>query len=199
MGCDIHAFAEVKINGKWKINKSINIDRNYDLFSMLANVRNGYGFAGVKTGEGFIPISEPKGVPSNCSNEYIEKVSDWDGDGHSHSWLTLKEIKDFDWGQISIKQGIISLDEYEKLEKSGEKPSSWSGGISGQNIVIVECDEADKFLLDRSKTGEKRIYVRYRWSILYSDHASRFLNNIVPELENMGDHENVRIVFFFDN
>lgn len=38
----------------------IYIDRNYELFSILANVRN--------NGE-IIPISEPRGFPKNASNE----------------------------------------------------------------------------------------------------------------------------------
>ena len=42
-------------------------DRNYNLFAILANVRNGTAFAGCKTGEGFNPISNPKGVPSDAS------------------------------------------------------------------------------------------------------------------------------------
>lgn len=199
MGCDIHAFAEVKTNGKWKFNKSINIDRNYDLFSILANVRNGYGFAGVKTGEGFVPISEPKGVPCDASSKYLTKCLEWDGDGHSHSWLTLKEIKDFDWGQFTMKEGIISLGEYIELKDSDNKPTSWSGGISGNGIVVVDEEEADKIILNPELKNGNRIYVRYRWSILYSDHCAYFLERILPELENMGDSENVRIVFFFDN
>lgn len=199
MGCDIHTFSEKKINGKWEFQKSIDIDRNYDLFSILANVRNGYGFAGVKTGEGFISISNPKGIPFDASKEYEKEVEEWGGDGHSHSWLTIKEIKGFDWHQITMKEGIVSLDEYKKIEESGEKPTSWCGGIFGPNIVVVETDEADVFLSNPETIGGKKIHVRYRWSIMYKDHASNFLEKTVPDLEKLGDADNVRIVFFFDN
>lgn len=199
MGCDIHAFSEKKINGKWEFQKSINIDRNYDLFSILANVRNGYGFAGVKTGEGFAPISNSKGIPHDASSKYLTKCLEWEGDGHSHSWLTLKEKKDFDWGQITMKEGIISLDEYKKIEESGEKPTSWCGGISGPNIVVVETDEADVFLSNPDTIGDRKIHVRYRWSIMYKDRATNFIEKTVPDLEKLGDTDNVRIVLFFDN
>lgn len=43
------------------------IGRNYNLFSILANVRNGVGFAGCKTGEGFEPIAMPRGFPADAS------------------------------------------------------------------------------------------------------------------------------------
>jgi hypothetical protein len=76
--------------------------RNYDLFAILADVRNGYGFAGSYTGEGFKPISEPKDIPSDVSVE-VEKASENYGiDGHSHSWFTVKELNDYDWEQETV-------------------------------------------------------------------------------------------------
>jgi hypothetical protein len=53
--------------GQKKVNRYSS--RNYDLFAMLAGVRNGRGFAGIKTGDGFIPISEPRGWPADLSPE----------------------------------------------------------------------------------------------------------------------------------
>lgn len=40
-------------------------ERHYQLFSVLADVRNGYGFAGVPTGEWVKPISSPRGIPQD--------------------------------------------------------------------------------------------------------------------------------------
>ena len=78
MGTDIHVICQVKDNGKW-IDNPIKIfphydfelksdvlkdfpndTRDYDWFSVLANVRNGRGFSGIKTGDGFSFISEPR-------------------------------------------------------------------------------------------------------------------------------------------
>jgi hypothetical protein len=105
MGCDIHIFAEVKIEGKWEVVKEKVFKgyqdeptsepfgfRSYDTFAILANVRNGRGFAGVKTGEGFIPISEPKGLPDDVSEKVKGSAEHWDLDGHSHSYHTLKDL-----------------------------------------------------------------------------------------------------------
>ena len=56
MGCDIHMMAKVQQdNGSWKNAGEIDGNRNYDLFAILANVRNGHGFAGIKTGGGIRP------------------------------------------------------------------------------------------------------------------------------------------------
>lgn len=41
--------------------------RNYDAFAVLANVRNGTGFAGVVTGDVFVPLSEPRDLPEDLS------------------------------------------------------------------------------------------------------------------------------------
>lgn len=78
MGCDIHFYVEKRINGIWQTADKWSADldddrpyvdyddrfyrdRNYDLFGILADVRNGRGFAGVTTGEGFVPIAAPQG------------------------------------------------------------------------------------------------------------------------------------------
>lgn len=89
MGCDIHAHTEVKINGKWEHVSDLHIRRSYDLFSRMANVRN--------DGE-IVPISEPRGLPSDVS--YLTKFArDYCGsDGHSDSWLSGAELESLeDW------------------------------------------------------------------------------------------------------
>ncbi len=40
-------------------------NRHYQLFAVLAGVRNGYGFAGVPTGEPVKPIAEQRGYPAD--------------------------------------------------------------------------------------------------------------------------------------
>ena len=73
MGTDIHLVVQVRRDGAWhfvdipKEERYGNIldHRWYDLFSILGNVRNGYGFAGVTTGSGFVPISDQRGLPKD--------------------------------------------------------------------------------------------------------------------------------------
>lgn len=86
--------------------------RNYNLFAILADVRNGRGFAGSYTGEGFNPIAEPKGIPNDLSPEVTESFHYWEGDGHSHSWFTLQDLLDYDWDQNTktLKPGMYRMD-----------------------------------------------------------------------------------------
>lgn len=45
-------------------------DRHYQLFAVLAGVRNGYGFAGVITGEVVPPIAPRRGLPPDFEMDY---------------------------------------------------------------------------------------------------------------------------------
>jgi len=92
MGCDIHGWVEIKKDYSDWWDGVIQIDwlveRNYTMFACLANVRN---YDNVK------PISEPKGIPEDVSDEANEDIEGWGVNGHSHSWLAWKEIKEYDW------------------------------------------------------------------------------------------------------
>jgi hypothetical protein len=116
MGCDIHCYTEVRkyryddkerkhgvwINAdKWSVNPGyylydeekkwhVDIDdsvlwaRHYALFAVLADVRNYWNIK---------PISQPKGLPDDVSPEVAAEADYWGTDGHSHSWLTLRELE----------------------------------------------------------------------------------------------------------
>ena len=67
MGTDIHSIAQVNRDGRWQT-VAVGIDgdrRSYNTFAMLADVRNGYGFAGCRTSTGFPVIHEPRGLPED--------------------------------------------------------------------------------------------------------------------------------------
>ena len=88
MGCDIHAVIEKRhVNAPWEEVVEPNIRRNYGMFAALAGVRN-Y--------ESIEPIDDPRGVPRDASRQYRDMVELWAEDGHSHSWLTLDEMREFD-------------------------------------------------------------------------------------------------------
>lgn len=77
--------------------------RNYGLFAILADVRN-------FNKDPLEPIFPPRGVPVDASDEYKElaKGVDW----HSHSYLTLKEILEFDWTKKTTDFIAMSLRDY---------------------------------------------------------------------------------------
>lgn len=124
MSCDIYSFAEVRENGKWQYvteNCFCNCDafdnypfssRQYKLFGFLANVRN----------DAECLFFEQKGFPDD--SEYLNEIikSDYD-DSYiprkkyleesnyyfDFSYLTLKELLDFDYSQQFENQKIKKI------------------------------------------------------------------------------------------
>ncbi|MEV2910510.1 hypothetical protein ABNF65_18300 [Paenibacillus larvae] len=68
----------------------VDIPRNYYLYAALADVRN---YDGVK------PICEPRGLPSDVSAVVKEQSDGWGRGAHDRSYLTAKELSEFDWDQ----------------------------------------------------------------------------------------------------
>lgn len=85
MGCDIHLHVEVKhADGRWLHYSQPRIERWYDLFAKMADVRNS---------DEIDPISGPRGLPDDVS-ETTRLCHEWDdGDAHSESWLGREEIR----------------------------------------------------------------------------------------------------------
>lgn len=232
MGCDIHTNVEVRqADGSWKnyhewsdsSPKGEFMDnRNYDLFAILADVRNGRGFAGVVTGAGFVPIDDPRGVPPDASPEYEAWVAQWDGDGHSHSYFTVAEMLAYDWTQTSKKTGLVSPTEFMHWKKNGE-PNGWCGDVSGGTIKKLSAEEMGQLIKDSMVNeweiyhGEKEamdalhkfagvgvsafgsLYARVNWEIPYYKAGRQFFGEDLPRLLRLGKPEDVRICFFFDN
>jgi hypothetical protein len=207
MGCDIHSFAEVKRGGKWHrvgdifphpYNEDKKIDqpfysRNYNLFAILADVRNGVGFAGIKTGEGFISISEPRDFPLDLSDDGRLTSDSLSDDYHSRSWLTLKELMEYDWNQLTVRQGWVTKPEYDEYKKEGV-PSSFCGGVSGLSVRHISNDEMDTI------SDHANCYTLVKWGTTYKAAAGDwYFDKIFPILADLGAHEDVRVIFWFDN
>ena len=96
-------------------------ERCYDLFAILADVRN-Y--------DNIEPISEPRGLPLDVSKEVLKDYRDWGDDAHSASYLTLQELIDFvdnkkdTSNDVNLQYGIYYLtnlikDIKDHVEKDG--------------------------------------------------------------------------------
>ena len=233
MGCDIHFAVEKKVDGawqsvdKWKREEGedyTNISnygnafydgRNYRLFSILADVRNGVGFAGCDTGNYINPICSPKGIPEDASEEVAEWVESFGCDGHSHSHFTVKELLAYDWTQVATSRGFVSAKEYMRFKLEG-KPDSWCGGIGGGNIKILPVEEMDAIVqedqtekelfgwryyhaLEHSTPEVEGLYTQVEWQTPYYELAIHFLSETIFRMIALGKHDEVRCVFFFDN
>lgn len=110
-------------------------DRNYELFSMLAGVRN-YSLN--------TPIAEPRGLPSDLSAVLQPGKGEFDDDAwfgdHSFSHLYLRELlDDLYWAKISIRSGVVSLAELKRWIAKGAKgsPESWCASVGGAGVRMV--------------------------------------------------------------
>jgi hypothetical protein len=175
MGCDIHSFAEIrnKQTNKWeKVGDHFSLDefdkkyykkekgenpfdwRNYSMFAFLAGVRN-Y--------DRCEPLSEPRGLPKDISIEVMEEYEKLRYDAHSASFLTLKELLDFDYEKEFWNRRITKQ----------TSPNSWNGASLAEE-------------------GEGEI-------ISYRDNLGEWFFIHLNELKELGEPEDVRIVFWFDN
>ena len=173
MGCDIHCFAEKRNNGQWeKIGDVFTLDeydkkyydkekgdqpfnwRSYSMFAFLACVRN-Y--------DHLDPISTPRGLPNDMSPQVKEEYLSWGVDAHSCSWLSARELLDFNYEKIfENRRATVQL-----------APNIFSGAG----------------LAEKGK-GEM---------ISYRNNLGEFFFKHLQELENIGNPEDTRIVFWFDN
>jgi hypothetical protein len=116
-------------------------DRNYNLFAILADVRNDFDFK---------PIAGPRGLPDDLSAEVV-KLTDpsddddsndvWLGD-HSHSCLTVQELLDYNWDQETMEGGWVDPWNFELWRQRGQsRPDAWCKGVSGQGIEHISARE----------------------------------------------------------
>lgn len=203
MGCDIHLFVEKKVGRSWYSWSRTEVvyghgcewvqdyygydDRNYALFAVLADVRNR---------DGLKPLAQPRGLPEDVSWKVQQESESWDGDGHSHSWFTLKELEEYDWGGLRKESGVISAAQYEVLRTTGRPPTEWCQGVSGPGIRVFSEEDYPKL-----KDTVEHPYVKASWFRDGSVMFGRFVSQTIPRLRELadGNHNDVRIVFWFDN
>lgn len=117
MGTDISMYAERQSNGQWQFigrmvknelyaydpdhetayrPESLYNTRNYSLFAILADVRNGF------MEDKYESIAPPRGLPDDLSPELKEHFQSEEGE--DATWLTLEELVTFDWYGKSRKK-----------------------------------------------------------------------------------------------
>ena len=134
MGCDIHCYVEVKSSSdddygwemvedeiftqtkfdceyykKDKTNRPF-YWRNYTMFAILADVRNGGNVR---------PISKPKGLPNGISRSVWTKYYDRILDAHSQSYLTLRELVEYNYNDEFVMNNQLFFTHIEELKTLG--------------------------------------------------------------------------------
>jgi len=84
--------------------------RNYELFELLAGVR----------GTPINAVFEQRGLPNDLSEMLKSAADQWAGDGHSHSYLSLEELKEvlvkakYDLDRDKSSDAFFSWKDYDK-------------------------------------------------------------------------------------
>ena len=209
MGTDIYLYAEIKRKGSWhllleseensryhpegKLNaqllKPVELyaSRNYDLFSILADVRNPNG----KTldNQKFEVISPPRGLPEDLSPELRDLLKEWefengeDGGFSGPSWLLLSEVLQFDWhGKVMHYEAMVDARAAHLFDENEPFPfRQWPKDIPISYGVII-------------KDG-----VIVRWTDTYANAVGTDFFEMLENLKKYGDPSQIRLVFGFDH
>lgn len=195
MGCDIHVYREKLVEGKWlaadKWQKSeydeegentivvryedqFFHDRNYELFGLLAKgVRSEHEFS-------FLP----RGLPNDACAEVAGSATQWDGDGHNHSYLYLHELKSV---AALVDTKTITVSGMKDRDQLKEFRDSIGTGSPDWNLLWPYCGWTTQ-----------SSYVEFEQEIPASLYFEGALKKLIAGFDGV-DGDNHRIVFFFDN
>jgi hypothetical protein len=132
VGCDIHSFTEVKVDGRWKFRCFGPFDdRDYGLFGFLAGVRNTH-----------VPqIAECRGLPHATDPRSPDYSND--PDYHSHSWLTLAELVGYDYSRTFYddwhKGSLITVGDFLGSDFKQNLDVLLSLGAEAADVRVVFC------------------------------------------------------------
>jgi len=180
MGCDMRAMMERRNKdatwlGEWFSAGELYVERDYELFAVLAGVRDDFPAP---------PISRPRGIPKDCSSAYrgfVRQVSrELPGAVHSHSWVTLAELLAYDLDQEFSDDSLVT-----QRDAAGN--------------IVDTTDPANASLPNSGPVGRRRVF-----ALPPPNHCGREQwDMIVGELRHAQEHwgltsdEDVRLCFFF--
>lgn len=213
MGTDIHGVFQRHdaATDKWvDVPSNYEQDRHYQLFAVLAGVRNGFGFAGVKTGDPVEPIADRRGLPDDfvmdgdahpiASLDFMdpgrrkyhgddEPLEVWMGD-HSHSWLTGEEI--LAWAEKAptvTKTGYLTREVYANWDGKSA-PESYCGDSWGLSIVKINDNEVER------RETPNWTHIRCEWECGLKQDLAYFFDEVA---RLVSEHSRIRFVFGFDS
>jgi hypothetical protein len=168
----------------------------------LADVHNGVGFAGIKTGEGWPSIAPDRGLPEGFDADallpdpqYPDDGLRWIGD-HSFTHVSLDELKVFPWDVTSTRlYGVVPATEYERLTSDGGTPTSYSGAIYGPGIRTYEPG-AYRAAKSRGALAE-RPHVRMGWTETARQATNDWPGTVLPWLDSLAAGRQLRLVLGF--
>jgi hypothetical protein len=149
--------------------------RDYALFAILADVRN--------DGKRKSITDYPKGLPGDCSEAVKRLALEWGDDGHSHSYLNLRELKEYYKSTPHVvKSGMVS-EEWAKIIDDGGVPNAYCKYTTNKKWKHKEWSIQNPIreIIENMETRKKEVF------------------SIYDNLEHPEYDEDIRVVFWFDN
>jgi hypothetical protein len=219
MGTDIHGVFQRKIENGWEdIPSEYNFERHYLLFSWLADVRNGRGFAGIPTYTKIQPLAAPRGLPEDF------KVDENDNHPNNRFDILPSSYRAF-YNSLLTNSNVAIPDDYLNIWM-GYHDFSWltadeilNGIPSNEEVLILRTGVIS---LEKYKTWDEHqpkdwvgdiwgtdvvislpneitpetTHVRVEWFISLQQELQYFIDE-VQRLKDL--HGEVRFVFGFDS
>jgi hypothetical protein len=191
MGCDIHAYVEVRENKdqKWKLLEEIDIGRSYDSFSLLCGVRNYYRpipIAVKKVVSESTSVVEPgKQKPAHYESRELpddlsEEIRDEYGEGinwHSPGFVTPDDLLSYQYWDTPFADT--------RAPKGTNPRGTKSGGIDSFDEIRQPVK-----LEDYERMTPREAIEQSQMKTVFND---------LLELGKKYRNSNVRMVFWFDN
>jgi hypothetical protein len=192
MGTDIQGVFQKHTPVKteaWEIlDTEYEFNRHYLLFGWLADVRNGFGFAGMITHVPITPLRGPRGLPADVAAE-MSPDGMYRGvclGDYSFGWLTSTEILNSVPDTSILRTGVLSREQFANWD-GVSNPESWCGDVAGGGVKVAESP---------SEIEVDTTHVRVEWFVAPEDEFKYFIDE-VRRLHDL--HGEVRFVFGFDS
>jgi hypothetical protein len=202
MGTDMWIYAEYKKNGKWNLigeiesntdypregknaqqykPKEIYDGRDYNLFAILADVRNPTGTS--LNNQKYDVISLPRGLPQDLSLEMTQWLKHWEDGVAWPSWLLLQEILDFDWeNKIMVHQAMV------------EPSVAYLFGNGRNKFPYQQWPEDIPIRYAVKMKGG----VTVTWIDAYKDSVDPYFFEVLDSIKIYANPSDIRLVFWFN-
>lgn len=179
-------------SGPWDDNFDLR-GRNYAWFAILAGVR----------GQMHPMIAHDRGLPTDVSTEVLRQSTQIDDDGHSHSWVTLRELLEYKWDYYGISHRE-SVNKNQFLRFKTRKSTNEYFGYQHDTSEMVEIsnEQMGRMCLGIYGTLDERknYFTIIDWRETYRECVGEeYLQGIIDKLSEYGEPDEVRLVFWFDN
>jgi hypothetical protein len=169
--------------------------RDYDLFGIIGDVRNG---SGLQDGLTWPSIAPSRGFPADTLVKEGETVRDedngeWTGD-HSFTWVSLDELAAFPWDDTTrVQHGLIGYRTWAQWKATGGKrPAGWCQGTNSPIMTELEAIHAQYEINPRQ-------YVRCYWSETAREATGDWAGKVLPKLMEIAAGRPLRLLVGFDS